>query len=659
MKKQEYWFAKEDPKDVVKEFGDYEENNMIWSSNPIIQSWIRNYVSYYSCVLEPSSWDTSLSFQGDQGELIKMVVPQARSLISDLKAVITKQKLAFKAIMENGDSDTVLDARLADCVADDMVKTQKLDLKGEYAVEQALVVGLGYIYTRWRTDMGEAYAYNEDQDMIMYKGMVHVSTPTVYDVYYDYTIEDWDDVPWVRVRTLKNRWDLIAQHPDLRQEIMALPSIRKDRSAFRASYLSVGNEDLVYCYECYHRPTPALPSGRMIMYSDDRTVYFDGPNMYGTLPIEQIKFAPVAGTGFGVAAFSELLPAQEMFDTMISSVCTNNAAFAVQNIAVARGANLSVQDIEGMNFFSFTPMPGVEGGGRPVPIQLTQSAPETYKLLDYLERYMKDLSKINGALRGEPPSGVTSGTAIATLATNALEFITSGSKAYRIAMRRTIMHGFNAFATFAKEDQWVKVTGKNNTAIFKKFTGEDLKKVRDIEMTEVNPAMQTIAGRTDLAEKMLQAGFAKDAQSYCKILDGEPLREIFENEQTSNDLIQQENEALLSGGPVSVAPPDDDAMHIYKHGALLNNYEIRMKSDAIQRIMDHILEHAQAAKNKDPFLSAMLRTGKMPEGGPPEPPISQGPPSQGGQMMGDPEAQNNMPEGNPAEPAKDLLEGQR
>ncbi len=665
MKNKEYWFAKDDPKEVIKEFGSYEEGNMVWSSNPCVQAWIRNYVAYYSCVLDPNSWDTSLVYTGEQGELIKMVIPEARSLIRQLTSIITKQKLAFKCITESSTTDSVNAIRLADAVASDIVKTQDLDQKGDYFVEQALVSGLGYLYPHWRTDLGAPYAYDPDQDMIMYQGMVKVDTKTVYDVYYDFSIEDFKDVPWVRIRTIKNRWDMIAQHPDLRDAIMAVPSIRTDRGAFRSQYYTVGEDDLIYVYDLYHKITPALTSGRMMFYSDENTIYFDGPNHYKTIPLVVLKPESVAGTGFGMPKFSELLPAQEMFDTMFSSVCTNNAAFAVQNIAAPRGANISAQDIQGMNWFSFTPMPGVEGGGMPKAIQLTQSSPETYKLIDYLDKYMERLSMINGALRGEPPAGVTSGTAIATLATNALEFINSAAKAYRYGMRECMMHCFNAMVVFAKADQWAKVTGKNNTTVFKKYSGKDLESVRDIEMTEVNPIMQTVAGRLDLAEKMLQSGLVKNTQDYIKILDGQPVNTMYENEQSSNDLIMQENEALLEGKPVVIAPTDDDAMHVYKHGMLLNNEEVRMKSDKIANIMDHILEHSNAAKNKDPFLEAMLRTGKMPQGGMPPPSSGNAgppPPEAGGQQVppeGSMEAQENMPAGPGAEPAKDLLAEQR
>lgn len=653
--KDKYWFSEEDPKEVVKHFGNPDDSHTIWTTNPMVQTWIRNYIAYYSHILEPAAWDTSLTFMGEQGELIKMVVPQARSLIRQLCAIVTKQKLAFQCIAETSSEDSVNTVRLGNAVATEVVIHQNLDQKGDAMTELALVAGTGYLLTTWRTDKGQPYAIGEENN-VFYTGDVEIIPISVFDLTRDYSIENWEEVEWVRVRRKMNRWNLIAQHPDLAQEIKALPSIRQDYGIFRTQYYSASEDDLVYVYEVYHKPTPALPNGRMLFYSSVDTIYFDGDNLYGCIPIAEMKPEPVQSTGFGAPKFSELLPCQEMLDTMFSSICTNNASFAVQNIAVPRGAGISAQDIAGMNWFSYTPMPGVPGGGKPEAIQLTSSAPETFKLIDLLEGHMQQLSLINGALRGDPPAGVTAGNALATLTANALEFVNSVAKSYRQAIKTTMKHAFNAYQNFAKAEQYAKIIGKNNTTYFKKFTGEDLKSVREIDMTEVNPVMQTIAGRLDLAEKLLQGGFVKTAQDYIKVLDGEPASVMYEDEQSENDLIKSENENLLEGKPVIILATDDHALHIRKHAALLNHPDVRMKNMEVQKILDHIMEHNQQARSVDPMLTAMVRTGEMPQGAPPPPsgPGPKGPPEmQPG--SGNEEAMGQQPSMQPAEPAKDML----
>jgi hypothetical protein len=86
---------------------------------------------------------------------------------------------------------------------------------------------------------------------------------------------------------------------------------------------------------------------------------------------------------------------------------------------------------------------------------------------------------------------------------------------------------------------------------------------------------------------------------------------------------------------------------------LLNDPEVRSKSDYAQLILDHILEHRQLAETTDPVLTAMVRTGKMPEGGiQPQPQMMQQPPReqapQAGPAMAEPQKT--------ADPAKDLVD---
>ena len=89
----------------------------------------------------------------------------------------------------------------------------------------------------------------------------------------------------------------------------------------------------------------------------------------------------------------------------------------------------------------------------------------------------------------------------------------------------------------------------------------------------------------------------------------------------------------------------------------LNDPDVRNDNEATERILSHILEHEELAKNTDPFLLAMVRTGKIPEGGPPpEGPMGPGgPPPQptgGGAPGGAPGAPGSA---QPARPTPDQL----
>lgn len=656
ISKDAYWFKSDDPSDVVKQLDIYSDRWAEYTTNPVAEAWFRNLVSYYSCLLEPNDWQSSLGFVGEQGELVKMAVPQARTIIRQIVSIVTKERLAFKAIAEKQGSDVMNDVRLGNAVADKIIKEEHIDRKNELAVEHACVVGMGFMKATWRTDKGTPYSATAEGNLV-YDGAVEISVPIIQDVSWDFRIQDWDQNYWIRIRTTKNRWDLIAQFPDLEEEIKQVPKILEDQTLRAPKSMLPSEEDLIYVYEAYHKPTPAMPKGRMIMYSTRDTIYFDGPNLYGCLPIIPIVPETIFGQGYGYPIFSNLLPCQEMFDHSLSAIASNHSNLAVQNVACPRNANVSVEQIKGMNFLMFTPQ-NAAGGGKPEPMNLLQSAPETFKFAEVLSKYMLDVSYLNAALRGQPPPGVTSGTAIATLTASSLEFLNGLGKANQLGLESLINLAVNIEMKFAKTPRSVSWNGKNNQAYVKEYTGDDLKNIKGFQMQRVNPLMQTLGGRVDAAEKLLQNGVCKTIQDYVSILEGAPLSQLTEVEVSENDLVQSENEALLNGSPVVVLVTDDHPFHIRKHKKLIDDPAVRLNNAMVKSVLVHIQEHVKQQQNGDPFLMAMANTGKAPQMPPGPPP---GPPPQGGGENASPESAPlpGEPGNKVAEPAQDMLGGNR
>lgn len=658
MSKETYWWN-EDVETVAMRLTEIHDK---WKSNPMMKVWAKNAAAYYSCILNGAEFDTTLTFEGEQGELVKMEIPEARSLARQFIALATKQKLAFQSVAQRSGSDVVQDTRLGNALAAQVTEDQCLDQKGERLAELAYVLGIAFLQTTWRTDKGRPHAVTETGD-VMYDGDLDISVRGPGSVFWDYTIEEWADNDWAGVEVAKNRWSLIAQFPDLKDEILSLPPVTEGTIG-DADSAAVLNQDMVYCYEVYHRPTPAMPQGRMVMYSNEETVYFDGPNKYGTIPIEPMKPESIMGMGFGYPILSNLLPAQEMSDHSFSAWATNESAHAVKNVTVPRGAAISVEEIQGMNWISFTPT-NATGGGRPEVLDLNKTSSETMKLGEVMQARMVGLSNLNSALRGQPPAGVTSGAAIATLTTNALEFMTSFQKAYAQCMERSMMHGMNAYQKFCELPHLVNFVGKNLQSYAKTFKGKDLQAIRGFKLGLANPAMMTVAGRSDIAEKAMKAGMVKNLQEYVSILEGAPVSDLYKNELSENDLICSENNDLLDGKPVRAMSGDKHPLHAMEHHAIMNDPELRRRAAAgdkeaeaiLKNATDHILEHVQLAKGTDPVFLAMVHTGKMPEGGPPP----EGPPPGGGGAPPMPPgggAPGIPAEGGaqPAPPAQDMLE---
>jgi hypothetical protein len=649
-----YWWQKE-AKVIASYLDQMRASWQTEGSNPIYTAWVRNMVSYYSAILEPTAWDTQLAYAGEQGELVKMIVPQARSLIRQLVSLVTKQPLSFNVSAESKDSDVVADARLGNALLKSIVKESNLNITFDRVAEQAAVFGMGFTHTAWRTDRGDQYAALGDA--LLYSGKIDISARSVFDLTYDSNIEKWEDQDWCEVKTIKNRWTMLAQFPQLSDEIKSLPSIKRASTTWTYEQSSYTQDDLIYVFEAYHRPTPALPKGRMVVFSSPTCIFYDGDNLYGTIPIEPMIPEAVYGMQYGYPFFTNLLGCQEMMDHSFSAIASNQSAFAVQNIIAPRGSGLTLQDVGGMNWISYTPQ-NIPNGGKPESLQLCHSSPETFKFIDALRSHMVEISNISGAFRGNLPPGVTSGTAIATLTANSLEFISSFSKAGLMCMNRTMDTALLVSKKFVKTPHEITTTNKKGVASTQEYTSEDLQKLKNVTVQEVNPMMQTLAGRSDIAEKLMSQGLIKNLQEYFSVLEGAPIQELYETELSENDLIHSENENLTEGKPVVAIMTDDHPNHVRKHSTLLNDPSVRLNNDKVDQILQHILEHLNLDKNGDPYLKAMVRTGKAPEMMAP-PPMAPPPQEQSqdkkeaqGQALGKEPAANQAA---PANPSDDLL----
>lgn len=652
QEQKEYWLKKE-AKEVASRLSGLHDKWNRASTHPVATSWYRNLLSYYAPVLEATSMESALMFTGEQGELVKMVVPQAKSLTEQLATITTKAKLAFKATAVAQGGDVIRASRLGDALSMHVVETQSLDTENYSLVEGGLILGAKFTYTRWRTDRGRFYSAEED-GRLLYDGDLDITLLNPWEVIYDTSVAKWEDLNWVEVREKINRYDLIAQFPDLEAEILNLPPAKVTSGMFSDLGNDVSHSDDVYVYSLYHKSTPALPMGRMMFYSSPDTVYYDGANEYETIPVEPFMPKRMQGLLVGYPFLSDLLPSQQMLDHSFSAIATNQAANAVQNVLIPNGSNINIMDINGMNWVNYTPQ-NVPGGGKPEALQLTQSAPETFKFIDVIVKHMEQISQISAALRGDPPPGVTSGVAIATLHASALEFVTSVFKAYKSCMENTMMHAVNAYRKFCKIEKIVALTGQKNQTLNKKFVGTDLDPINKIRLPLANPLMQTIGGRLDVAEKLLQAGLITATGDYVAIIEGAPIQQIYENELSESDRIQEENEMLAMGEEPLILMTDDHPMHIRKHKKLLEDRANREEGQFTQQILNHIMQHYELYKNQDPLFAAILKTG--------QPMPVNAPQAQGGQpLSASPAVQpvaevNKVPNATegPARAAEDLL----
>lgn len=599
-------------------WGDY------YSGHTLQTTWLRNYLAYYLPAVHPSQIDSSLIPEGLQGELLRMYTPEMRVAIRQLVAIISKLRLSFSCVGMAAGSDVIQEIKIGNGLLDQIVKNERLDIKAPQCLEGAIVCGKWFMKTIWSTEKGKPTGYRAENGRQILSGGVEISPVAIFDCFYDVEFASPDERDWTMVRVTRNRWTLIAEHPDLADKIKALPSTSE-----RTNYnFFLGNRscntDNVDVYEFYARPTPALPKGRILIFSDSDTVFVDDVNKYESIPIEEMSPENILSTGMAYPKMSDLTGTQEMLDNSLSAIASNTSAFAVQNVLIPRGAGINTDEIYGMRFVSYTSQ-NVPGGGKPEALNLSATAPETFKYVQLLSEKINSLSLLSGVLRGSPPPGVTSGTAIATLSASSIEAMSPFNLAYYYCLEKTMEHAINCFQKYALSEQLVEIEGKNEQRSTRTFTRDDIKNLSGVKISNTNPLMGMISGRMEVADKLINMPRNLWGE-WCSVLEGQPLSNLYRGEVSKFDLIAMENDKMAQGVKVPVLATDDHAKHIQLHVAEISDPEIRLSGKNLQVYMDHIMEHYTLSKQTAPDLLFMSSTGQTP----PKPPGGSAPPALGG-----------------------------
>ncbi len=595
----------------------------ICGTQGIAQVWSRNLEIYFR-----NAYCDALSSAGVKGELVSMSVPQARSLARQTIAIVCKQKLHVKALMESTDYASNIAGTIAEAIANQIIKDKSLDAKLDQSAEHAYVYGQTFWFMEWDSEAND----------------IKVSVVPPENVFYDWGFSSWQDVNWFAVLVKANRYDMMAQHPELADVILKLPKYSPNYGErltdwpFQTEYTDL-SEDTIAVYQYYHKPTPAAPAGRMMIMSTPDCVYYDGSNPYECLPGVLVIPERLGNLLLGYPQFSNLTATQEMMDHNFSVVASNQTAFGVQSILNPRTSNISVDMSGPLRWIDYTPQ-NIDGGGKPEALQLTRTAPELINMIEVYNNHMGQLANINGALRGAPPAGVTAASALATLTANSIEFLTPLSKSLFFGVEEVLTMCVKFFRMFGAEKQIVQIAD-GNLVYAKEFKSEDLNAFKRITLDLVNPTMATYAGRLNDAQILMDRGLIKDIGTYYRVKEGAPVRTMYQTELEEANLIQKENDDLTQGIQCPVLFFDNHQAHIDQHKAPLYDPTARRQGASLQVILEHIQQHQQ--------MMAQAQGGGMPQGAGGMPPDSQG---SGNPVNSSIPPNNNPQPAAPASPAK-------
>lgn len=618
------------------------------NANRYIDKLRRSWESYHGAYYDSSYSDShSISFGGESGELTNMAVNHYRNIARHIHTMITSSRPAFQPRSINTDYKSQVQTTLASGLLEYYMREKKLEQYLKTAAEYAIVLGTGYIKMEWNATSGEIYDYiDPSEDEIfgyddegnplddsgevlepfpVYEGDVEFTNLSPFDVVFDSTKESPMDHDWVLCRTFKNKFDLIAKYPEMKEEILKIRT-KSDLQSYRLSLTSIDDTVDIPVYEFYHRRTESMPDGRYLLYLDTDTVLMDTAMPYRSLPVYSIMPSHYLGTPYGYTPMFDLMPLQDAVNSLYSTILTNNNAFGVQSILNPRGNDIRIAQVEeGLNFIEYNPVVGGGQSGKPEPLQLTQSAPETYNFLQMLVKDMETISGVNSVARGNPESSLKSGAALALVQSQALQFISGLQQSYVMMIENLGTGLIELLQDFAKVPRVAAIAGKSNKMKMQEFSSKDIESISRVVVDVGNALASTTAGRVQMADNLIQMGLITNAEQYFSVINTGRLETMTEGANNQALLIRAENERLVDGETDVVATAvDKHSLHIREHMNVLADPDLRMDAELSTRVLAHINEHIQLLQTTDPNLLALI--GEQPLSPPGGMPINpQGP----------------------------------
>lgn len=610
--------------------------NYVVSAN-LVELWRKSYRAYYGMRQNTgaSGWGVfdvgEVKASGDQGEITRVKVNQYSNLITHQLSMVIGQRPALECRARNSDAKSLISAMLGDGVVEYFMRERKIERNYFTAIETACVLSEGYVVLGWDPKAGKEYGKGPNGS-ILYDGDLQATNFSPFQVIKDITKNSDDEQNWYITHSKRNKYDLMAKYPQLAGQIDGVSSDQTtanyrtfaDPSKVIAgtSFGSTDTDDIPY-YEFYHKKTDALPDGRYTIFVNGDVKLFDGPLPFREVPVYRVAPRNILGTPFGWTPAFDVLALQDLLDKLYTIVSSNVLGSGVQNFWSPPNNNVQVSQLGGNRSL-------IESMVKPEVLQLLSTPAEVYNYINKVESVMETLMGVSAVNRGDMPSQDMSGSAMAFMASQAINFNSQlGASANQLL--ESIGTGMvQILADFAATPRIAIITGKQNRPMMKTYTGQDLDAVNNVVCDATSALSKTTAGKISIADNLLKGGLIKTPQEYLTLIKTGNMEPMTRGPLMENFLIQQENEWLLEGKPVTALRIDEHAQHIEEHKTILSSPESRQNGQLVTNVLDHIQQHEtemQWMQANDPAFLAATKQAPLPFPAPPPPPPPQLPAS--------------------------------
>jgi hypothetical protein len=411
--------------------------------------------------------------------------------------------------------------------------------------------------------------------------------PSPVDVVWDFDRKTkWQELDWIKIRRPRNKWSLLAQYPEHKEAILGTSDDKNRQDYDPEGVEDLSDTDFVYVDEFYHKPTPALADGRMVVYIADTELY-DDINPYRGLPVYPLRLGKVRKTLLGWTPAFELQKQQELLNELLSKIATIRDNLGLP-LVWTHASTKQPDPEEWVGNIAF-----VESESKPELIELSHVPPEMYRELEIIVNTMKEIIGLNDAAMGQAEGSIRANQMQLFAEQQVLRFNSPITKAYYGFLEAVGTAHLELLQDFPRTKRTISIVGKRGQSSLIEFTADDLYDVTGVTVDIGSEITQTLPGRIQVMELMRQNQIQMNKEDLVAILNGAPLDVLTEGVQGELDTVNSENEELLEGRPHRAIATDPHLLHIRKHVQVLSTPQARRSPELTNHVLAAVMEHHQ------------------------------------------------------------------
>jgi len=562
----------------------------------------RSYMNYYYGQLSLGR----VLAAGTKGQFTKIFINHYQNILEHLVISVTNQRPALKAKPINTDYKSLAQCKIADGLLNYWLKEKDLESQFKTATLYSFMFGSGIIEVKWNEHLGEETMPNPANGHMMHEGDVEINVISPLDIFFDTAVDSWEKLDWIIVRKWKNRYQLAAMYPDKIEKILGIsnnPSLIKNKRLGHP--INEMDTDVVPYFTFYHKKDLAVPDGREFVFLEDGTWLDDGELQYSKIPLHRMASMVQVGSAYGYTVGFELLAVQEAINDLYTAALSNEMMFGTQNILLPKGSAINWQSLGGaLRIIDFDPT--VTNNMKPEALQLCATPPEVFNMINQLRGDLETLSGVNAVVRGQTPANLSSGSALALVASQSINFNSSPQQAYSKMVEDVGSALIDIVKKFSKTPRIAMISGIANQSYLDQFTADQIDGVYRVECEEINPLSTTTAGRMQMASDLIQAGQILNPKMYLEVVKTGNIKILDEGDEAELLLIKGENEMIMNGDVPIVNADDDHVTHLKGHKPVMADPKMRQIPHIKQAYDAHQQLHLKALKMLDPILAGLF-----------------------------------------------------